>query len=107
MAVKKRSPDVLLGISLYSEDNPETARPYYDSLYLSNYATIQVKDAIARVEGVGDVAILVEKDGFVEAAAPGIVAGERAVHIGAADFGACGNGSGNSPPRSPIATCRA
>ena len=34
------------------------ARPYYDSLYLSNYATIQVKDAVARVEGVGDVAIL-------------------------------------------------
>ena len=41
VAVKKRSPDVLLGISLYSDDNPETGRPYYDSLYLSNYATIQ------------------------------------------------------------------
>src|SRR5262249_5103092 len=62
VAVKKRSPDVLLGISLYSEDNPETGRPYYDSLYLSNYATIQVKDAIARVEGVGDVAILGQQD---------------------------------------------
>src|SRR6266699_5726103 len=62
VAVKKRSPDVLLGISLYSEDNPETGRPYYDSLYLSNYATIQVKDAVARVEGVGDVAILGQQD---------------------------------------------
>src|SRR5262249_4809157 len=62
VAVKKRSPDVLLGISLYSEDNPETGRPYYDSLYLSNYATIRVKDAIARVEGVGDVAILGQQD---------------------------------------------
>ena len=51
VAVKKRSPDVLLGISLYSDDNPETGRPYYDSLYLSNYATIQVKDAVARVAG--------------------------------------------------------
>src|SRR3954449_4227348 len=40
VAVKKRSPDILLGISVYSEDNPETGRPYYDSLYLSNYATI-------------------------------------------------------------------
>src|SRR5271163_253780 len=58
VAVTKRSPDVLLGISLYSDDNPETGRPYYDSLYLSNYATIQVKDAVARVEGVGDVIIL-------------------------------------------------
>jgi multidrug efflux pump len=50
VAVKKGSPDVLLGISLYSEDNPESGRPYFDSLYLSNYATINVKDAIARVE---------------------------------------------------------
>ena len=62
VSTKKRSPDVLLGISLYSEDNPETGRPYYDSLYLSNYATIQVKDAVARVEGVGDVAILGQQD---------------------------------------------
>jgi multidrug efflux pump len=62
VAVKKRSPDILLGISLYAEDNPETGRPYYDSLYLSNYSTIQLKDAVARVEGVGDVIILGQQD---------------------------------------------
>src|SRR5262249_12629527 len=62
VAVKKRSPDVLLGISLYSEDDPETGRPYYDSLYLSNYATIPVKDAYARVQGSGAVAILGPRD---------------------------------------------
>jgi multidrug efflux pump len=62
VAVKKRSPDVLLGISLYSDDDPETSRPYFDSLYMSNYATIQVKDAVARVPGVGDVAILGQQD---------------------------------------------
>ena len=62
VTTKKRSPDILLGISLYSEDNPETGRPYYDSLYLSNYATIQLKDAVARVEGVGDVIILGQQD---------------------------------------------
>src|SRR5580692_4122470 len=62
VATKKRTPDVLLGISLYSDENPETGRPYYDSLYLSNYATIQVKDAVARVEGVGDVAIFGQQD---------------------------------------------
>jgi multidrug efflux pump len=59
---KKRSPDLLLGISLYCDDNPETGKPYYDSLYLSNYSTIQLKDAIARVEGVGDVSILGQQD---------------------------------------------
>jgi multidrug efflux pump subunit AcrB len=62
VATKKRAPDVLLGISLYSEDNKETGRPYYDALYMSNFATIQVKDAVARVEGVGDVAILGQQD---------------------------------------------
>src|SRR5262249_10084953 len=62
VATKKRSPDVLLAISLYSEDNPETGRPYFDALYLSNYATINVKDAIARVEGVGDVTIFGQQD---------------------------------------------
>src|SRR5262245_20524428 len=36
VAVKKRSPDVLLGISLYSEDDPETGKPYYAARYLSN-----------------------------------------------------------------------
>src|SRR3977135_3245896 len=62
VTVKKRSPDILLAISLYSEDNPETGRPYYDQLYMSNYATIQLKDALARVEGVGDVLIFGEQD---------------------------------------------
>ncbi len=59
---KKRSPDILLGISLYSEDNPETGRPYYDALYLSNYATINLKDEVAQVKGVGDVTILGQQD---------------------------------------------
>jgi multidrug efflux pump len=62
VSTKKRSPDILLGISLYSEDDPQTGRPYYDSLYMSNYATIEVKDAVARLEGVGDVAILGQQD---------------------------------------------
>src|SRR5579862_5778738 len=47
VSTKKRSPDILLGVSLYSDDNPETGRPYYDALYLSNYATIELKDAVA------------------------------------------------------------
>ena len=62
VTVKKRSPDILLVVNLYSEDNPETGRPYYDQLYLSNYATIQLKDALARVEGVGDVLIFGQQD---------------------------------------------
>src|SRR5215472_5648056 len=52
VTVKKQSPDILLAISLYSDDDPETGRPYYDQLYMSNYATIQLKDAVARLNGV-------------------------------------------------------
>jgi multidrug efflux pump len=62
VSVKKRSPDILLVINLTSDDNPETGQPYFDQLYMSNYATIQVKDAIARVEGVGDVTIIGQQD---------------------------------------------
>src|SRR4029450_12110193 len=39
-----------------------TGRPYYDSLYLSNYTTIQLKDAIARLEGVGDMLVMGQQD---------------------------------------------
>ncbi|MBN9522309.1 efflux RND transporter permease subunit [bacterium] len=62
VVVKKRSPDVLLAINLYSDDNPETGRPYHDQLYMSNFATIQVKDAVARVPGVGDVFVFGQRD---------------------------------------------
>ena len=62
VTVKKQSPDILLAIGLYSEINPGTGRPYYDQLYMSNYATIQLKDALARVEGTGDVIIFGQQD---------------------------------------------
>src|SRR5260370_7587979 len=55
VTTKKRSPDILFGIILYSDDDPETGRPYYDQLYMSNYLTIRVTDVIAGVEGVGEV----------------------------------------------------
>ena len=55
VTVRKRSPDILLIVNLYSDINPDTGRPYYDQLYLSNYATINLQDALARIEGVGDV----------------------------------------------------
>jgi multidrug efflux pump len=56
VTVKKKSPMILLCVNLLSPDNR------YDQLYLSNYATIQVKDALARVQGVGDVTFLGARD---------------------------------------------
>jgi len=62
VTTKKQAADILLAISLYSEDNPETGQPYYDQLYLSNYATIQLKDAIGRIGGVGDAFVMGQQD---------------------------------------------
>lgn len=53
---KKKSPSILLCVNLISPDGR------YDQLYLSNFATIQVKDALARVPGVGDVNMLGARD---------------------------------------------
>ena len=35
---------------------------YYDQLYLSNFATLNVKDDLARIKGVGDVTFLGPRD---------------------------------------------
>ena len=51
VTTRKRNPDILLVVSAYSPDDR------YDQLYLSNYVLIHLKDEIARVDGVGDVAI--------------------------------------------------
>jgi multidrug efflux pump len=48
---KKRSPDILLAVSLFSPDER------FDELYLSNYATIHIQDELARIKGVGDILI--------------------------------------------------
>src|SRR5262247_2325091 len=45
----KSSPDILMVVHLLSP----TKR--YDQLYIGNYALIQVRDALRRIEGVGDV----------------------------------------------------
>src|SRR5262245_11471953 len=57
VTTKRRSPDILLVVNLYADDDPATGRPYCDQLYLSNFATIQLKDAVSRLEGVGDVVL--------------------------------------------------
>src|SRR5215475_12463164 len=51
VTVQKRSTSILLFVTLTSPD----AR--YDSLYLSNYATLNLKDELARLPGVGNVTV--------------------------------------------------
>ncbi len=56
VTTRKRNPDILMVIGLVSPGGR------YDMLYLSNYATIRIKDEIARVDGVGDVGIFGQQD---------------------------------------------
>jgi hydrophobe/amphiphile efflux-1 (HAE1) family protein len=61
VAVKKKSPSIMMIVNLFSKKD---AKGHYlrDDLYLSNYATIQIKDELLRLEGVGDVTFLGERD---------------------------------------------
>jgi HAE1 family hydrophobic/amphiphilic exporter-1 len=49
VTVNKSSPDLMMVIHISSPDGSR------DQLYLSNYATLQIKDVLARVNGVGQV----------------------------------------------------
>ncbi|HEY3699887.1 MAG TPA: multidrug efflux RND transporter permease subunit [Spongiibacteraceae bacterium] len=51
VTTRKSSPDLTMVVHLFSPDNR------YNGLYLRNYALIQVRDAIARIPGAGDVRI--------------------------------------------------
>src|ERR1700735_4443769 len=54
--VRKATPNILLAVHLYSPDGTR------DNLYLSNYATLHIKDALARLPGVGDVQLFGPRD---------------------------------------------
>ena len=56
VTTKKKSPSILLCVNLISPDRR------YDQLYLSNFATINVKDNLSRIKGVGDVTFLGPRD---------------------------------------------
>ncbi len=47
----KQSPDLTMVVHLFSPNNR------YDEVYVRNYATLQVKDALARIPGAGDVEV--------------------------------------------------
>jgi HAE1 family hydrophobic/amphiphilic exporter-1 len=56
VTVRKNSPDLMMVIHLYSPDGSR------DQLYISNYVTLQVKDVLARLNGVGDVQLRGARD---------------------------------------------
>ena len=53
---KKKSPNIILIASLSSPDGR------FDELYMSNYATLRIRDTLSRIQGVGDVLIYPASD---------------------------------------------
>jgi multidrug efflux pump subunit AcrB len=58
VTVKKKSPSVLMIINLVSREGDFNR----GDLYLSNYATIQLRDELSRLPGVGDITYLGQRD---------------------------------------------
>jgi multidrug efflux pump len=56
IVVKKATPDITLAVALFSPDHSR------DTLFLSNYATLQIKDELARLPGVGDLTVFGARD---------------------------------------------
>jgi hydrophobe/amphiphile efflux-1 (HAE1) family protein len=56
VTVTKSSPDLMLVVHLFSPDQSR------DTLFISNYANIQVNDVLSRVDGVGSITVFGSRD---------------------------------------------
>ncbi len=56
LVVRKASPDLMMVVHMVSPDGSR------DQQYISNYATLYVKDVVTRVEGVGNVIVFGARD---------------------------------------------
>ncbi|MBS0203806.1 MAG: multidrug efflux RND transporter permease subunit [Planctomycetes bacterium] len=56
VTTKKRSPDILLTVSINSPDGR------YDQLYLSNYALLRIRDELSRLPGISEVLVFGQRD---------------------------------------------
>jgi hydrophobe/amphiphile efflux-1 (HAE1) family protein len=56
VVTRKNSPDILLVVFMLSPDDT------FDQLYISNYALLQVRDQLLRLDGIGDIQIFGARD---------------------------------------------
>lgn len=103
LTIKKKSPNILLVVNFYSPGGR------YDDIYLSNYATVFVKDELFRQPGVGDITYLGQRDYSIRAwldpqrmAARNITAGDVANAI-QSQSAAPSAGQIGQPPASSLA----
>ncbi len=87
VTAQKSSPDLMMVVHLLSPDNS------LDELYIGNYALLQVRDELARIDGIGDLIVFgareysmrvwlnPEKMNAIGVSAPEVVAALRAQNV--------------------------
>ena len=100
IVVRKASPDLMMVVHMISPDGTR------DQQYVSNYATLYVKDVLTRVDGVGNVNIFGSRDYSMrvwldpaKVAARGLTAGEVVAALRASNLQVAA-GALNQPPAS-------
>src|SRR5258705_9513494 len=56
VVTRKNSPDILMVVFMLSPDDS------FDQLYISNYALLQVRDELLRLDGIGDIQMFGARD---------------------------------------------
>ncbi|MDT8276444.1 multidrug efflux RND transporter permease subunit [Roseomonas mucosa] len=98
LVVRKASPDLMMVVHMYSPDGSR------DQQYVSNYATLNVRDRLARLDGIGDVQVFGARDYSMrvwldpaKVAARGLTAGEVVEALRRANLQVAASGL-NKPP---------
>ncbi|HSH94639.1 MAG TPA: efflux RND transporter permease subunit, partial [Roseimicrobium sp.] len=99
----KQSPDLTMVVHLMSPDNR------YDEIYLRNYATLQVKDVLARIPGAGSVQVFGSGDYAMriwldpeKVAARGLTASDVVAAIREQNVQIAAGAIGQQPVSSPV-----
>jgi len=105
VVTQKASPDLLMVVHLFSPDNR------YDDIYVRNYATLQVRDVLARLTGVGEVRVFGSGDYAMrvwldpnKVAAKGLTASDIVAAIREQNVQVAAGAVGQQPDARPVDT---
>src|SRR5262245_1697053 len=104
ITVRKSSPDLMMVVHMTSPDGSR------DQQYIANYAALYVKDALLRIEGVGDILVFGARDYSMrvwldpaKVAERGLTAGDVVTALRAANLQVAAGAINQPPAKSPVA----
>ncbi len=104
ITVRKSSPDLMMVVHMTSPDGSR------DQQYIANYASLYIKDALLRIEGVGDVLIFGARDYSMrvwldpaKVAERGLSAGDVVTALRTANLQVAAGAINQPPAKSPVA----